>query len=94
MRHIKRKGDKMERLEVINEIDKIIKRDDLELLTWSDVCKHTDFDSVVTALAYGLNWEKDMSKITVGALKMVLFNITNFPFGSRIPKKLELRKGD
>ena len=51
-------------VEVINEIDKIIKRDNLELLTWSDVCKHTDFDSVVTALAYGLNWEKDMLKIT------------------------------
>lgn len=84
----------MQRLEVINEIDKIIKRDNLELLTWSDVCKHTDFDSVVTALAYGLNWEKDMLKITDGALKMVLFNITHFPFGSRIPKKLELIKGD
>lgn len=84
----------MKREEVINEINKIIKRENIELLSWGDVCKYTDFDSIATALAYGLNWEEDILKITDGALKMVLFNITNFPYGSRIPKKLELRKGD
>jgi len=86
------KGEKMERENIIEEINKIILRDNCDVLSWSDVCKYTDFDSIVTALAYGVNWEKDIYKISDGALKMVLFNITNFPFGSRIPEKL-IKKG-
>lgn len=81
----------MERVNVIEEINKIVLRDNCDVLFWSDVCKYTDFDSATTSLVYGLNWEKDIHKISDGALKMVLFNIINFPFGSRIPEKLSKR---
>ena len=82
----------MERVTLLKEINKIIIRENLELITWSELCKYTDFDSFVTALSYGLNWEQEVSKMEDSRLKLILFNITEFPFGSRIPSKLKENK--
>ena len=36
-----------------------------------------------------MNWEKEVAKMEDARLKMILFNITEFPFGSRVPSKLK-----
>lgn len=77
------------REDLIKKIDEIIPRDDSSKITWKQLCSKTDFDSVVTALAYGLNWNENIKDIKDSVLKMIIFNIEGFPFGSRFPDKLK-----
>lgn len=49
-------------------------------LTWANLCKFTKFDSFVTALAFGLNWQiTDVNDIPIGHLRMAHFNVLAFP---------------
>ena len=79
----------MERVRLIEEINKVIIRENLEEITWGQLCKYTDFDSFITALSYGMNWGKEVAKMEDARLKMILFNITEFPFGSRVSSKIK-----
>lgn len=54
---------------------------------WKYLCFFTQFDTCATALAYGLNWEKDLSKATLGQIKMAIFNINNYPNTKKPPAK-------
>lgn len=68
----------LEREQIIVELKKLVPIENDEL-KWKDLCFFTKFDSSVTALAYGLNWEPNINKATLGQLKMALYNMINYP---------------
>lgn len=69
----------MIRDQIITELKKHAGLENDEL-SWASLCKHTYFDSFVTAMAHGLNWnDSNMATMPIGSLKMALFNMVNFP---------------
>ena len=48
-------------------------------LDWGDLCFFTKFDNFVTAFSLGIQWESNISNIPIARLKIVLFNLINFP---------------
>lgn len=85
--------EQKERELVISQINIVMGiSSDNKTLEWSLLCQNTDFDSTATALYFGIGWESDMLEASIGHLKMALFNITNFPYGSRNKYNIERKK--
>lgn len=75
----------MSREQLIDDLKSFgLKLDDNEL-SWVELCKFTEFDSFMTALAFGLHWNEGdegankLDVIDMAKLRMAHYNITNFP---------------
>jgi hypothetical protein len=73
-----KKIDSLSREDLIERLEKLMPIENNKI-TWYDLCYFTNFDSFVTALAFGMNWEEDINKAEMGQLRMALFNMINYP---------------